>query len=91
MGHDIYAIIPGADKVITHLRIGGRKRRATHLYRALNAEQYNAKDSGTGEKAQFTLDQLKKAERSSEITVTEHIFLQKCIGCGKDKVEILFS
>ncbi len=92
MGHDITAFTATTTEPIAHLRIGGRFRRATHLYRALGADQYNAKDSGIGFKKTVTLPELKKAANCTEITTAEEIFIHQCIShCSKDGIEILFS
>lgn len=79
MGHDITATKSRNGQQIAYLRIGGLKRRTTGIYRALKIQSYNALDSGTGDSAGFTIDQVIAARDSPHVNAEEKKFLQKCI------------
>ncbi len=91
MGHDIYARIPGQSKPIAHLRINGRRRRETKIYTALDAEQFNGKDSGTGDFVIIPAKKINQVKSSIFLNADERTFLQTCANAKVEAVEIEFA
>lgn len=88
MGHDISAYTGSNLHPFDHLRIGGIYRSKTKIYKALEAEQFNATDSGTGEYKSITLDQLKQAVKSRMLRPDELKFLSRLIDNYDPKREL---
>lgn len=97
MSHEITGRIPGApkDSCIT-LNINGLQRRTTQFYKALNAEQFNRLDSGSGDTKHYTRSELiaitNNKEVWSKLKTFEQCFilllLEHCLAPG---IEITFA
>lgn len=96
MGHDINGFRPSdPKKPVAHVRIGGADRRKTSIYKALDAEKYNALDSGSGGKREFTEEQLLTGLKSisrNQYMQEEKEFIMDCLNNLEDgKIIIHFS
>ncbi len=97
MSHEITGRVPGQpkDRCIT-LNINGLKRRKTKIYTALNAEEFNRLDSGSGDTKHYTRSELIAVTNNKEVwaklTTFEQVFilslLEHCLAPG---IEITFA
>jgi hypothetical protein len=97
MSHELKGRVPGRpkDQCIT-LNINGLQRRTTHIYTALNAEQFNRLDSGSGDTKHYTRSELiaitNNKEVWSKLKTFEQVFilalLEHCLAPG---IEITFA